>query len=1201
MTTMTVAGEMDFSSQPLPALKGDIPFHTPVRHVSQPSFRRISISPIPSSSPPPLAKHRTSIEEGALAMDPQIMAHFVTQIHKLEEEMKQKDSSMLRLEEQLYATKEENANLRSVVEKNARDTKNQSRQIEDMQGSAEVRFDELTQERDSALTILAETRKRIDVAQSKMKKQEREIADLHKLYESDRIAWENERRKLLHKFTLADNRLTMLANELATKEADMPQLSGPVHYRKRSMDAADLEAIDEDKVGTFERSESRASNSSSRDGRKSRNTRASMMSTLNGNMSQRMGVSLADELPDEYEEEDIYDDDEDGDDFRASPSQPRPFSAQSHIQSSKARRLLGLMVESEDVAIEEAQAPEANASRASAQEKPLPILPTYTDTSTQFSLPNSPDISSFSSSHTVEKDVWAYNESKRFSSDPATPLSLLDSYLLKRAAMVSTASQTLEQPISPPDTPVTKEKSMFASEPPVERAEMVTSSTQTTDEPLPASSVGTRPHDHTLGLAVPVIAIDRADVGSSPDRTSVMLPPQTKNVGVQVAMHPAPLRSVSVQTEEIRIDQRPVKLPPHLLPSSISSAPPSPSSGVRPPTPEPPQRPAPLPPGPRFQNRHRISPPNIQLDLRQQLFLPDLLKPEYPNDDGPLADNSPSQPNRPVRKGSLFAGFDDSDVEEEDGPILAKDEWTDEELAKSWKPPARKTVQKVDGKWTIVPKTKDALADNLESRKLAREEANQENQRRWDEWDSSEPSSPVEPPKQAAVLVARPNYSKTTRVLQPKTSKTNLVLQGNLSKTNLVSQANVSKVDLASRDPKRPQRTRSPSEPAPSVGESVASAPPFPVPTRISSRKAASASDGARSPTPLTASFFSNKRAQERSASPTKKPPLRKVRSAVTTSQRTKRTQIYGDEYPYSPTSSLSLDKYSPPPIPDVPSPPLPKEIPPPLRNKRHDSPPPPYRVDKGKGRVNGNTESEGNHDGLVDHPRSALASRRPAYETKTSNLSTASAHENRAIAPRAAVYDTRSTSYKDEIQPIASHNNANGVTTIDHQESRHKTCRPSGYDARSVAYEDEIQPVPNPNAYGSAIISHHGPQQEASRARGHDTRSTPYPDDEIQPITSQTKAVEPIVNEGLSTPSIVDALAFAMVGEWMWKYTRKRTSFSLAESRSTRHQRWVWILPGEKEIMWSAKRPASETLLLGKNARRGKRVRSIRSIRVSD
>ena len=1188
---MTIAEKMDFSGQTLPAPRGETAFQKPIRHVSQPSFRRKSLSPVPSSSPPPFATRRVSNEEGALAMDPQIMAHFVTQIHKLEEEMKKKDDLTLQMEEQLCETKEENANLRSITERHAREAKNQSRQMEEIQGSAESRFNELTQERDNALTILAETRKRIDSAQSKMKKQEREIADLQRNYENDRIAWENERRTLQHKVTLTDTRLTVLANELAAKEADMPQLSAPMHYRKRSMDTADLEAIDEDRVGTFERSESRASNASSHDGRKSRNTRGSMMSTLNGNMSQRAGISLADELPDEYDQEDIYDE-EDEDDFRASLSHPRPFSAQSHIQSPKARRLLGLMIESEDAAPEEAQVPEANASRASEQEKPLPVLPTYTDSFTQFSLPNSPELSSFSSTQAVEKDTWGHNESKRFSSDTSTPLSLLESYLLKSAAMVSTASQTLEQPISPPDTPVVKGKGMFALDPPAERAEMITSSTQTTDDPLQGSSAGTRSNDKAPGLAVPVIAIDRADVGSSPDRTSVMLPPQTKNVGIQVAMHPSPLRSVSVQTEEIRIDQRPIKLPPHLLPSSISSTPPSPVSEVRSPTPEPPSRPAPQPPGPRYQERGNMPPSNASLDARRDpKFLPALVKPEYPNDNGPLVDNTNTQPNRPVRKGSLFAGFDDS--YEEDGPILTKDDWTDADLAQKWRVPARRTVQKVDGKWTMVPKTEDALSDRLESHRHALEEASKENQRRCGEFDSSGPNSPVEYLKQAAVLVARPNHGKTTRVLQPELLKTNLVLQGNISKTSLVTQANLSKVNSAAkRDLPRPQRTRSPSEPTPSVGDSVASAPPFPVPTRLSSKKAATASDGARSPTPRTTTFFSTKRTQARAASPVKRPVLRKVRSAVAPAKYVKRTPIYGDEYPYSPTSSLSLVEHSPPPIPDVPSPPLPKDIPLPVRSTRFNDSPPPYPLNKSKDRVNGIPRSGGSQGSSTVHAKSVTASRHPTSNTNRDNLP----QGTRTKASQADGFDIRPTSHQDETQSKASHSNACGEAIASHQQTEHKMSQANEHHARSFANNNQTSPAQYTNAYGSAVISHHATQHKASRADGDDIRSTSR-SSEIQPVASQVNVLRPINDEDAPKPAIVDAIAFAMVGEWMWKYTRKRTSFGLAESRSReaeslksgpRHQRWVWILPGEGEMMWSGKRPDSETMVWGKNARRG-------------
>ena len=84
-----------------------------------------------------------------------------------------------------------------------------------------------------------------------------------------------------------------------------------------------------------------------------------------------------------------------------------------------------------------------------------------------------------------------------------------------------------------------------------------------------------------------------------------------------------------------------------------------------------------------------------------------------------------------------------------------------------------------------------------------------------------------------------------------------------------------------------------------------------------------------------------------------------------------------------------------------------------------------------------------------------------------------------------------------------------------------------------------------------------------------------------------------------------MDAIAATMVGEWMWKYIRKRKSFGITEDVSndfahegvngavsstnhgTRHKRWVWLSPYERTIMWDNKQPSSGTALLGKKGRK--------------
>jgi hypothetical protein len=83
----------------------------------------------------------------------------------------------------------------------------------------------------------------------------------------------------------------------------------------------------------------------------------------------------------------------------------------------------------------------------------------------------------------------------------------------------------------------------------------------------------------------------------------------------------------------------------------------------------------------------------------------------------------------------------------------------------------------------------------------------------------------------------------------------------------------------------------------------------------------------------------------------------------------------------------------------------------------------------------------------------------------------------------------------------------------------------------------------------------------------------------------------------------VVDAIAQTMVGEWMWKYIRRRRSFggdkdnwegrnaeevsaSITNS-GVRHKRWVWLAPYERAVMWSSKQPTSGPALLGKSGRK--------------
>ncbi|KAK7737913.1 hypothetical protein SLS53_006291 [Cytospora paraplurivora] len=113
-------------------------------------------------------------------------------------------------------------------------------------------------------------------------------------------------------------------------------------------------------------------------------------------------------------------------------------------------------------------------------------------------------------------------------------------------------------------------------------------------------------------------------------------------------------------------------------------------------------------------------------------------------------------------------------------------------------------------------------------------------------------------------------------------------------------------------------------------------------------------------------------------------------------------------------------------------------------------------------------------------------------------------------------------------------------------------------------------------------------PKNEHGRGRGHRHQPSAH--------TATTEATGSQSND--SSPAgatgVVDAIAQTMVGEWMFKYVRRRKSFGMGsdnvgkdDSSNDRHKRWVWLAPYERAILWSSKQPSSGSALLGKSGRK--------------
>ena len=143
-------------------------------------------------------------------------------------------------------------------------------------------------------------------------------------------------------------------------------------------------------------------------------------------------------------------------------------------------------------------------------------------------------------------------------------------------------------------------------------------------------------------------------------------------------------------------------------------------------------------------------------------------------------------------------------------------------------------------------------------------------------------------------------------------------------------------------------------------------------------------------------------------------------------------------------------------------------------------------------------------------------------------------------------------------------------------------------------SYETKFQ-----TRYDSKYDNKHDTKSDANKENRYGNK---YESSIHQPHQSQASTNTHTGNatvESAQQTSVVDAIAQTMVGEWMWKYVRRRKSFGVPDSPNgwdgrddstgggQRHKRWVWLAPYERAVMWSSRQPTSGNALLGKSGRK--------------
>ncbi|KAI8953531.1 hypothetical protein F4801DRAFT_588204 [Xylaria longipes] len=792
------------------------PYRTPSR-TSRKSRRSITPPGIPSSPPAALPADKTEKknkraskeligDENLSILDPRrftptLHANLVSEILALRRDQDDKLKIIENLETSLHAVLEEKEALQSDLSDTTKESRSLKRQLALLEGGTSTALGDITREREEAIEATAEAKRRLETAQRKARAQEEDSQRVHDLWAKEKDGWEEERRKFERKLHVAETRLKAVLQEVETLQA--AQANGAQH---------ELESDAEDKDSASVRTQSI--------------TNSVRFSTISAaGIGKVNGVSLADEL--NFDDDD-YETDPDGRqsvlsnsghhrnmsrESIASKAHQRNYSIDSQVRpGSVARgrlytnpsvlaRLEGDIKEDDEMQL---STPTPEYADAAVQYSPPPSPKTIpSKPSTPEPVAKAEDLLDLESPQRCDMEIEANQRRKRVHTGRPN---VIDAPKIITHSMISSASQTAE-PLSPPRTPLSPAGTFTA--------ETRSTSTQTDN----ASN-----RKQVTPVTIPSISIV-PPTSLPPTPREHRLPQYSKDAGCQVSiLQPtwATSRSVAVQTEEIRVDKRLDKLPRHLHPSAISSRPSSPTPNVdtehKPFTPVPGNLPARNPR--RLANKHSFvnelntSPP----------VTPSLAESEaydtYPgnNDNGPLsADKAPVR--RPPRISSLFAGFDIASSDEADE--FGDGEFSDAEYRTALSAPNPRPGSHRHGNSTtgsmgsMSPESVRPSA--RDSRSIARQIGGPEIYSSFS-------------------LVDPRNVSARKPSSRPPSVGINPGSRASVMRKAAMIQSGIST-----------HQARSPSPSLPDIQE-----PPFPIPTRASSRQpavAASApSDGSRSP-----------------------------------------------------------------------------------------------------------------------------------------------------------------------------------------------------------------------------------------------------------------------------------------------------------------------------------------------------------------
>jgi hypothetical protein len=825
---------------------------------------------------------------------PTLHANLVSEILTLRRDQEDKIKLIESLESNLHATKEDQERLQQNFATVSKESRSLKRQLSLLEGGTSSALGELARERDEAVDSVAETKKRLEVAQKKIRSQEDDSQRVHDRWAHEKDGWEDERRTYERKIHVAESRLKTILEEVAAYQAAHANEnghSGPSHNHESDADDNHRET-DAASIRTMSLTNSL------------RHCLVQSPGPMRGN-----GHSLADELNMDDET-----DTEAAESVLSSPQHRRTLS----------REAVATRVHRRTQSIESLTRPESAArSRIFANPAVLDILEgdgeeeatilaaqpsTYTDTGIQYSPPPSPELGPLRpfappepiasrtktpETESMSNDIEANQRKKRV--QIGKPIVVEDKS--PHLPMVSAAAQTMDEPLSPPWTPKLSSDPVTPPSEEADRPTTMSSATQTEDIPQKATvEPALPPLPAALPLSIPSINIHPPTSRPTTPR-SPRLPPHFKHFGCQVNISSdIPMSDAAVQTEGIQVDKRLARLPEHLRPSAISSRPSSPARFGE----EPNTSFTPLPGNLPIRNPLRLAGGRNSDDVTYPAGDDDDHL-RYNDRDAGLALEE-SAMKRPQRFSSLFAGFESASSDE--GEEFQEPEASDSEFRTALTAPRPLSTSKRANKRGSFG-TASISPEQIVSKRSTRGSVQPL---------AAEMYSPFMDSKDGSASHGR----KPSRTYEKSAAPAPSVAGS--SRTSDIRKAAMIQGSIASQY----TRSRSPSLPD---GQN----PPFPIPTRDSSKRvppsmrtSRTSSEGQRSP---TRADIWHRRGSSRGTYYGSN--VRRVRSA-TALPRNQRYRRHGSRSP--PPLSVSTEAPESPGLPPLPH----NDITTPRGNERH-------------------------------------------------------------------------------------------------------------------------------------------------------------------------------------------------------------------------------------------------------------------------